>query len=190
MAEIKIDRRVRKTRALLYQCLTELLKEKELKDITVKELSERADINRGTFYLHYKDVFDMMDQIQKEMIAEFNTILDCCTANGDAGDPYPLLLEIYCFLEKNKEIGKVLLGPHGDLNFVNGMKDLVRHHVQRVWSQLNMKSENFDYYCSYCISGILGLIECWIEGNDNRTPEDMALLSNGIVIQTLDLFNQ
>ncbi|MFQ9209053.1 MAG: TetR/AcrR family transcriptional regulator [Clostridium fessum] len=70
MKEEILDRRVRKTRRQLKECLTRLLKEKKIQDITVRELAEMADINRGTFYLHYKDVFDLMDQIKNELIEE------------------------------------------------------------------------------------------------------------------------
>ena len=55
------DRRVRKTRAILKQSLITLMKEKSIKHITVKELCEQSDINRGTFYLHYSDVFDLFE---------------------------------------------------------------------------------------------------------------------------------
>ena len=57
------DRRIRKTRAVLKSSLLSLMKEKSVKHITVKELCDKADINRGTFYLHYTDVFDMLEQI-------------------------------------------------------------------------------------------------------------------------------
>ena len=50
--EETIDRRIRKTRRLLRECLTALLKEKKVQDITVREIADMADINRGTFYLH------------------------------------------------------------------------------------------------------------------------------------------
>ena len=70
MKEEILDRRVRKTRRQLKECLTRLLKGKKIQDITVRELAEMADINRGTFYLHYKDVFDLMDQIKNELIEE------------------------------------------------------------------------------------------------------------------------
>ena len=56
MPENLADRRVRKTRALLRQGLIGLMREKSVQDITVKELCEACDINRGTFYLHYTDV--------------------------------------------------------------------------------------------------------------------------------------
>ena len=55
MADAKTDRRVRRTKALLLQGLMQLMETKDVKDISVKELSDQADINRGTFYLHYSD---------------------------------------------------------------------------------------------------------------------------------------
>ena len=54
--ENNIDRRVMRTKTLLIHSLSTLMKQKNIKDITVKELCELADINRGTFYLHYKDI--------------------------------------------------------------------------------------------------------------------------------------
>ena len=60
--EETIDRRIRKTRRLLRECLTALLKEKKVQDITVREIADMADINRGTFYLHYKDEMCIRDR--------------------------------------------------------------------------------------------------------------------------------
>ena len=76
MATEKTDRRVRRTRALLLKGLIGLMKEKDIKDISVKELSDLADINRGTFYLHYNDIFDMVEKLEDELFVEFNAILD------------------------------------------------------------------------------------------------------------------
>ncbi|MDD6074941.1 MAG: TetR/AcrR family transcriptional regulator, partial [Clostridium sp.] len=76
MKQELLDRRVRKTRRILRECLTRLLKEKKIQDITVRELTDMADINRGTFYLHYKDVFDLLEQIEQELTEELEDILD------------------------------------------------------------------------------------------------------------------
>ena len=62
----KEDRRVRRTKKLLTQALTELLQKKQINEITVKELTDLADMNRGTFYLYYKDIFDMLEKIENE----------------------------------------------------------------------------------------------------------------------------
>ena len=62
----KEDRRVRRTKKLLTQALTQLLQEKQINEITVKELTDLADMNRGTFYLYYKDIFDMLEKLSEK----------------------------------------------------------------------------------------------------------------------------
>ena len=64
------DRRVRRTKSRLRQALAQLLLEKDLSSITVRELTELADVNRGTFYTHYKDLYDMLEQMENEMFQE------------------------------------------------------------------------------------------------------------------------
>ena len=65
-----MDRRVVRTRQQLRGALTELLKTKSVQDITVCELADKVNISRGTFYLHYKNVFDMLEKIEQEMLEE------------------------------------------------------------------------------------------------------------------------
>ena len=61
-SEATVDRRVRKTKKLLLDGLTQLMQTKDVSEISVKELSDLVDINRGTFYLHYRDIFDMLNK--------------------------------------------------------------------------------------------------------------------------------
>ena len=60
------DRRVRKTKKALRQGLVQLLQEKKLKDITVRELTDAVDLHRGTFYVHYRDIYDLYDKMWQE----------------------------------------------------------------------------------------------------------------------------
>ena len=69
-----IDRRIRKTKALLRSGLTDLMKQKPVNKITVKELADYVDINRGTFYLHHKDIFDLLFSIESELMQELKDI--------------------------------------------------------------------------------------------------------------------
>jgi len=70
------DRRVRKTEEQLVKGLTKLMKTKSIKNITVRELADEVDINRSTFYLHYKDIFDMVEKIENELAANLISTLD------------------------------------------------------------------------------------------------------------------
>ena len=77
MAEKPVDRRVRKTRAVLRQGLVRLMAEKSIQDITVTELCAACDVNRGTFYLHYTDVFELLHSVEDELLAEFEPCAGC-----------------------------------------------------------------------------------------------------------------
>lgn len=63
-----MDKRKKYTRMFLHEALQELLKTKHLKEITVKELCEKADINRTTFYRNYQDIYELFEEEEKEMM--------------------------------------------------------------------------------------------------------------------------
>ena len=81
------DRRIRKTKNAIKNGLAELLLEKSIGDISVRELTEKVDLNRGTFYLHYKDIFDLVEQIETEMFEELQYIIDSHPAKEMNGEP-------------------------------------------------------------------------------------------------------
>ena len=127
--EETIDRRIRKTRRLLRECLTALLKEKKVQDITVREIADMADINRGTFYLHYKDVFDLMEQIENELLKELEDMLNHHQAQDLLSRPSLIFAELYPLVQDNADIVSILIGENGDLNFVNRLKHIVREKL-------------------------------------------------------------
>lgn len=106
----KVDRRVRKTKARLTEVLLTLMKEKEVKDISVKELSDLADINRGTFYLHYRDVYDMLDSVEDELFCQFSEILNRDFTAIQEDSLYSVLEDVFSFLYENMQAGQVLMG--------------------------------------------------------------------------------
>ncbi len=64
-----MDIREKKTKRSIYNAFLELRSKKPLEKITVKELSEAAEISKATFYLHYKDIYDLSDQLQSDLLA-------------------------------------------------------------------------------------------------------------------------
>ena len=60
----KEDRRVKKTEKALAEALSTLLVNKKIQAITIRELTETADVHRSTFYTHYKDIYDLYDQLE------------------------------------------------------------------------------------------------------------------------------
>lgn len=178
-----IDRRIRKTRALLRQGLIQLMTTKDIQDISVKELSDLADINRGTFYLHYNDIFDMLEKTEDELFAEFNEILDR-NLTAEILSPEHTLREIFAFLDRNRDFAKVTMGPHGDLAFVNRMKELVRKRIYAM-PDLQKRQEDPIYIDSFIVSGCIGVIETWLNHPNPKPPEEMALICNDLLTKGL-----
>ena len=70
MENKKESGRVRMTKQMLRRAFTQLLMEKPIQNITVRELCEKAQVNRGTFYVHYSDIYALMEAIEEQMVAE------------------------------------------------------------------------------------------------------------------------
>ena len=75
MPEKKTDRRTLKTKKALVDALAVLLTEKELSKVTVQEIADKADISRVTFYKHYLDVYDLYDNIEKDVLLELGILM-------------------------------------------------------------------------------------------------------------------
>lgn len=178
-----VDRRVRKTRRQLRECLITLLKEKKVQDITVRELTDMADLNRGTFYLHYKDVFDLLEKTEAELQEDFNQLV----CKHDAVDlkqrPSVIFNEIYSLVYDNADLIEILLVENGDLNFVNRLKQLIREKCLKDWMEV-FRSGNaaaFDAFFSFIVSGCIGLVQYWLQTGLKETPEQMAKLTEHII---------
>ena len=178
-----VDRRVRKTRRQRRECLITLLKEKKVQDITVRELTDMADLNRGTFYLHYKDVFDLLEKTEAELQEDFNQLV----CKHDAVDlkqrPSVIFNEIYSLVYDNADLIEILLGENGDLNFVNRLKQLIREKCLKDWMEV-FRSGNaaaFDAFFSFIVSGCIGLVQYWLQTGLKETPEQMAKLTEHII---------
>ena len=97
------DHRVRVTRMLLRKAFLELLSRKPIQSISVRELCEEAGINRSTFYAHYKDVYDLREQIETEMLSDFQEALaPLLSRKKDRITPTDITAGIFRCLRENR----------------------------------------------------------------------------------------
>ena len=181
--EKKEDRRVRRTKKLLTQALTQLLQEKQVNEITVKELTDLADMNRGTFYLYYKDIFDMLEKIEDSMFAALDVIMERHEKDALATDTKPILLDLFAFIQENKEMSRLLLSVNGDMNFLHRLNEVVREKCRSAWLTLrNGQDEDaFDYHYSFVVFGCAGVIRAWVNRNCSESAEEMAELADRMI---------
>ena len=110
MHGMTIDRRVKKTKKQLRLALMHLMTQKSAKSISVRELAEQADINRSTFYIHYKDVNDLLLHLEDEMAERLSELCRRHDPKDSMTGGYPFLTDLYAFIQENADLCKVLLG--------------------------------------------------------------------------------
>lgn len=111
MEEMKIDRRAVRTRKVLRKSLLSLMKDRPIAKITVKELCAKAEINRTTFYAHYTDISELLEQIETDLLGEIATNLTSGLSNDAISD---MLMNLLLMIQKNADICTVMLGKNGD----------------------------------------------------------------------------
>lgn len=189
MSAEAVDRRVRKTRKQLRECLVSLLKEKKVQEITVRELTEMADLNRGTFYLHYKDVYDLLEKTETELQTDFYELFQKHDAEDLRQCPSALFREIYTLVYNNADLIEILLGENGDLNFVNRLKKLIQEKCIHNWMEV-FRTDNpvvFDAFCSFIVSGCVGMVQYWLQTGLKETPEEMAKLTEVFITKGINV---
>lgn len=185
--EPKTDRRIRKTKKQLRQGLANLMSIKSINEITVKELVEEVDINRSTFYLHYTDIYDMLEKIENELMEEIMSIITFNDENlKDKEDSYPYLVKLFTMLNNNRDICKALVGPHGDMSFVAKIEEYISKNTEQYSSKLFQEESQDDmkYIHAYCITGCVGMIKTWITDNPTDSPEHIAEVTSNMLINT------
>ena len=124
MAEVE-DKRIRRTKKLLRQALTRLMQQKDFQSITVTDVVREADINRGTFYAHYRDVYDLRDKIETGMIEDFRGMI-AAIRPSETVTLKLVLSRLMDYLEENREIVTALIKVNAQDGFgfdAAGMSD-------------------------------------------------------------------
>lgn len=182
------NRSVRNTKKKLLDGLLVLMRQKTISCITVRELTELVDVNRGTFYFHYADIYDMISKIEEEFFKDFNEILDQMLNKTPANrKPPEVLVKIFSICAENREFCEIMLGPNGDAAFVDRIKEIVDEKCSMIWRNVgsNMSPLEYEYFNVFIINGNMGLLQKWLKTGCKQSPEEMAALSAKIIIPAL-----
>lgn len=192
MEENKVDRRVRKTKRQLQQALANRLAEKSLSHITVKELCDLVDINRSTFYAHYQDVYDLMEQMEAYVCEQFQFLVDRHPMDAKHLDIYPMEVEIFEFLIREKEIASVLLGEHGTISFVQQIHHIIMEYFEIHWHKFIPEDivVNWQYSFHFVVSGCIGLMQQWLAHGMKESKEEMANIMSSLVSSGLHGYSE
>lgn len=159
------------------------MSEKQIKDITVKDLTEHADLNRGTFYLHYLDIYDLLNQLEDEVIENVSMMIQDFNFRNSNQSTYLLLEQLFEYIYDNKHILKTFLQSHSQGHFFNKIQLLIKTIGLDTLKNLYQESDSIEYtlFLSFVSNGVIGVTEQWISDGMTLTPKEMALLIDNII---------
>ena len=169
---VKNNRRTQMTRLLLKTALTELMQEKPFSQITIKDICERADLNRTTFYLHYNDQLDLLADVENEVYEKTLEYLKNIKPAADA----PGMIEAFLrYIQDNAPLFRVLFfnagGEDFRSRFVQNSLETLRFNIP-----MSCAPEEEPYVLGFLMQGSIHMIMEWIKREFDLTPGRLAAL--------------
>lgn len=189
------DRRITRSKRALRGALIALIEERGLDAITVNDLCERADLNRGTFYNHFHDKENLLTALENEVLAEVallqarmqSVTLGDMLAFRVAGRPVPALVDLFEYLRGESDFLRAVLGSGGDVRFGPRLREAVCENlVQNILHEKYRTNPTpfVCYYVAFYASAYLGIIARWVENGCPETPEEMARIAMRLLFIT------
>ena len=168
-----VDRRILRTQETLKKAVIELMSEKSFDDITIQDISDRANVSRGTIYLHYMDKYDLLDKLMETHISELREICESTSESEykDANLPW------FNYLERNYVFFSTMLtskgAPSFRSRFVEFLIDEFKDEVHTTGGKNHGLNE--DVLLQFIVSAYVGIVEWWITTGMPYPPHVMAV---------------
>jgi len=170
---MKTDRRVLVTKEMIGNAFVDLLIEKPIEKITVKELCLKARVNRSTYYRHYSDVEEVLKE--KEDLL-YKSVLESVKVISGEGKKTNYLVEIFYNLRQHKKLCKALLGQYRDRGFLEKIINIAHDRSIIYWGkeQPMETTGQLEKMYSFISNGTVAIIQDWVNSGMTESPEEIA----------------
>ena len=160
MRIVTADRRTRRTRAAIEGAFSELIQKKDINKITIKDITEKADTNRSTFYTHYEDIYDLLRVVEDKLINRIvvlhnNNILDE-SARSD-------MTESLQYISDNRSLFSAIINSSQGSVFLNRLCDVLGGKLMALFD----KVPDNDMVVTFYTNGAIAVIRDWLNSDTN-----------------------
>lgn len=177
------DRRVRKTKNAIKQAFIKLLAEKELERITIQDITTLADVNRGTFYLHYEDKYILLSDLEDEILAsladEIGTsklvMQDSNLEDFAKNFSKKILKNIILHIQKDIDFYLVIFKLDRKSQLEDKISELMYANMVKIISnKQKISGIPINYFHSYVSGATISFIKHWVQDNNRMEPNIVA----------------
>ena len=182
----KQDRRIRKTQRLLKESLLELMEKKDIKNISVKDITELADLNRGTFYLHYADTYSLLQELETEVLNDFQNMVNNYREAFKKASLMPVIIPIIQYIEENKKICNILFENSSSNDFVNRFHTLILKNGTAIIKEQypDARDVTLNYFLEFITYGLTGVLKQWLNTDMQEPKEEVAEFVDKVIMGT------
>ena len=178
------DRRIQKSESAIRKSFLALMEMKSLSNISVAEICRNADVGRGTFYLHYRDAYDLYNRIEDELYSGLYRIFESAFPSTNEENSLHLTKALIAYIEENRTL--FLLFNRGDNSM--SKKKLKDNFNRIVFSENRMINPEGDSVYDrveviFVVSGMVGVLEDWLTNGMRTEGESIALMLNKILLK-------
>lgn len=176
------DRRITRTRIAIRNALVALIDEKGFDAITVSDITARAGINRGTFYLHYQDKYELLERTTDEVVQDIENLVvgakPLKIANYTS-QPLPILERIFHYIKAEESLIRALLRLSGANNFITKIRGVMEKNLILGFNDGQKELDLLvpkEYLVAYIMHAHLGIVQTWVESGCQESPQEMAVI--------------
>lgn len=167
-----VDRRVLKTKRAIRNAFAKLMAEKDINDITIMELAETADINRKTFYNYYSGVYQVVEDIEQDILQSYEELLGNVEFRRSMDAPYALFERFSRLINMDPEFFGYLLTMNGNISLTTRIMRLLKEKTcEKMVAQLDIEPKKADIMIDFVLSGMLSVYQNWFV-SDRSVPLD------------------
>lgn len=175
MEQKKVDRRIAKTKKAIYRAFAELLSEKNINDITIKDIADKADINRKTFYNYYNGIYDLTGEIENSIIDSFEQVLRNTNINELLHNPYSMFEALTRIINSNLDFYQHLISIESNSNLVSKLFKSLKSRAKEVISQYTLLDDaTLDIVLDFVVSGMFTVFQHWFNSSREHSIDDLA----------------
>ncbi|OON87514.1 hypothetical protein BXO88_04420 [Oribacterium sp. C9] len=164
------DKRAKRTKKALHEALIKLLTKSDISHITVKELTETADVHRVTFYAHYQDIYELYDDLKNHALEEISAFVSADPSH-DYEDNYVRLTD---YVLENKWMFSLIFT---DIPLQKQVIELLEENYLQLWlfeDNITEITPDMRYMTAYNIEGCAGIIKHWWSGDFSEPKENIV----------------
>ncbi len=181
LTTVKEDLRIQRTRKMIQQALFGLTVEKGFAAVNVRDIAERAMVNRSTFYRHYLDKYDLLNQYMDTVQAQVAEAAASAENNSQgSSEKVPSgLLVLIKHVQEHADFYRVMLGPQGDPAFTQRFRQIAEQRYRALFARfggiIDPNGPPVAMRLSYIAFAGIGAILWWLESGQPCSPEQLAI---------------